>query len=329
MQALQLCGPERLELRELPLPQPAADEVLIQTRAATICTSDLHDIQYNPFGIPYPRTLGHEGAGVVVQAGPLVKGLSPGDRVAAHPVVPCGKCAECLRGYRHICADMGHLGVDRDGCFAAYFVQRADRVRALPAHISFALGALLEPVAVCLQAIARAGDIKGRRVLIAGDGPFGNIIARLALRAGAEQVWVAGREPFRLNRIPGVERVQEAPARSADVAILAVSAPEAVQTCIQALRPRGRLVVFSALREPVAINLFALHVSELEIVGACNDEDRTDEALQCLSDPALALEELITHHIPFENWEEAFALARNGHNKTLKVAIEFYEDNKR
>ncbi len=322
MRALQLQGLNQLVLTTLPVPSLKADEVLIRTMATTICTSDLHDIKSNPFGIKLPCVPGHEGAGIIVQCGSDVKTFSPGMRVAAHPVVPCGVCAECLRGFGHLCLNMGHLGIDRNGTFAEYFVQRADRIRQLPDTISFSVGALLEPVANCLQAIARAGDIKGRVVLIVGDGPFGNIIARLAVKSGA-RVLVAGREPFRLGKIPGVEIGDVNPVASVDVAILAVSSSEAFSTCMTALRKRGRLVVFSLISEPVPVNLFQLHVSELEIVGCCNDEERMDESLKCLQDPGLKLSELITQEIPFENWEEAFYLARDRHDKALKVAITF------
>ena len=323
MKSLQLQGLNKLIKVELPIPVPGQEEVLIKTEVATICTSDLHDIKTNAFGIKYPRVMGHEGSGVVVACGSGVTDYTPGTRVAAHPVVPCRACSECERGLEHLCLHMSHLGIDRDGCFAEYFVQRADRVRPLPDNISFALGALLEPVAVCLEAISRSNDIKGKTVLVAGDGPFGNIIARLAQRAGAARVLVSGREPFRLKLIPGVEIVDAVQAKSVDIAILAVSAAEAVYTCLQALRPRGRLVIFSTVQEPVALNLFNIHVSELEVVGACNDENKIDESLQCLTEEGLALENIITHQIPFDRWEEAFELARNGHNKALKVALVF------
>lgn len=323
MQALQMRGLNTLVKTEVPIPIPGAGEVLIKTLATTICTSDLHDLKSNPFGITYPRILGHEAAGIIIACGRDVKHIPPGTRVAVHPVVPCGQCEECKRGFAHICTDMGHLGYNRDGSFAEYFTQRADRVIALPENISNTTAALLEPVAVCLQAVARAGDVKGRTVLVTGDGPFGNIIARLAKRAGAARVIVTGKVPFRLQSIPDVEIPDTAPVKCVDVAILAVSSAEALATCIKALRPRGRLVVFSALKEPVTIDLFTLHLSELEIVGACNDEDRMEEALECLGDTTLKLGEIITHQVPFENWEEAFTLARDRHDKTLKVAITF------
>ncbi|MBB5438929.1 2-desacetyl-2-hydroxyethyl bacteriochlorophyllide A dehydrogenase [Pedobacter sp. AK017] len=323
MKALQLQGINQLVPVTLPVPIPKADEVLIRTMATTICTSDLHDIKSNPFGIKLPGVLGHEGAGIVVRCGAAVKQFSEGMHVAVHPVVPCGYCVECQRGFGHLCLNMGHLGIDRGGTFAEYFVQRSDRVKALPDHISFPLGALLEPVANCLQAISRAGDIKGKVVFVVGDGPFGNIIARLALRAGAARVMVAGKEPFRLGMIPGAEVVDSNPVASVDVAILAVSAADAFYSCMAALRKRGRLVVFSLLKDAVPVDLFDLHISELEIVGCCNDEDKIEESLACLQDPVLNLSELITHRVPFENWEEAFYLARDRHDKALKVAITF------
>ncbi|MFO1497756.1 MAG: alcohol dehydrogenase catalytic domain-containing protein [Verrucomicrobiota bacterium] len=325
MRALQMQAPGQLVCTRLPVPRPGPREVLIRTAAATICTSDLHDLARNPFGIVLPRVLGHEAAGVIAARGSEAKELDLGSRVAVHPVVPCGICAECQRGFGHLCLRMGHLGLDRDGAFAEYFLQRIDRVRPIPPDVPIQLGSLLEPVSVCLQAIARAGQVQGREVLIAGDGPFGNIIARLAVKEGARRVVVAGRQPFRLNRIPGVEATQSTPLGPFDVAILAVSSAGAASACLAALRARGRLVVFSALAEAPTVDWFSLHTRELEIVGACNDEERLDQALLCLADPALALEEVITHALPFERWPEAFSLARDGHDRALKVALTFPE----
>jgi len=323
MEALQLQGINQLVQVRVPVPRPKANEVLIRTQAATICTSDLHDLRKNPFGIQYPRIMGHEGAGIIVECGADVRDLPPGTRVAAHPVIPCLKCEECLRGYDHLCLNMSHLGIDKDGCFAEYFVLRADRVRAIPDHLPFALAALLEPVAVCLQAISRAVEVRGKKVLIVGDGPFGNIIARLANRAGAASVMVSGREPFRLSRIPGVQISYDPPVDSFDIAILAVSAAAAVNTCLESLRPRGRLVIFSTINEPVSLSLFKLHVKELEMVGACNDEHQIEASLAYLTQETEAFQDIITHQIPFAHWQDAFVLAADKHDEALKIAITF------
>ena len=150
-------------------------------------------------------------------------------------------------------------------------------------------------------------------------------VGRLLKRAGAGQVVVLGREPFRLGQIRGADTTTVPPKQPVDIAILAVSSVEAARTCLTSLRPRGRLVIFSALPEPAPLDLFSLHVRELEIVGACNDEERLDESLACLSDPALGLHEIVTHSFPLGRWAEAFALARDGHDQALKVAFTFPE----
>jgi threonine dehydrogenase-like Zn-dependent dehydrogenase len=103
MRALQLQGLDRLVEVTLPVPQPKPDEVVIRTAATTICTSDLSDIAHNPFGIGLPRVLGHEGAGVVAKAGDEVSSFKVGDRVTAHPVIPCRTCGNCRRGWGHLC----------------------------------------------------------------------------------------------------------------------------------------------------------------------------------------------------------------------------------
>lgn len=334
MHGLQLQVPGRLGIATLPVPIPGPRDVLVRTLAATICTSDLHDIDHNPFNIALPRVMGHEGAGEVVGLGAEVTGIRLGDTVALHPVVPCRDCPECQRGMGHHCVRMGHLGFDREGCFADYVAHRADRVRVLPAGLDPAVGALLEPVCVCLQAVARAGDLRGKTLLVVGDGPFGVLIARLALRTAA-RVILLGREPFRLRQVQRAVTMlasdhaatlsalkAEAPA-GIDAAILAVGSTEGARLALAALRPRGRLVLFAAPPRDTALDLFSTHVRELEIVGACNDEERLDEALALLADPALDLAGLVTHRLPFDRWPEAFQLARHGHDRALKVAITF------
>lgn len=323
MKAIQLREPNKMVLTELPVPQPKSNEVLIKTKAATICTSDLHDIESNPFNIKLPAVLGHEGAGIIVACGGDVVNFSPGMQVATHPVVPCGRCDECRQGIEHLCSNMGHLGLDRQGTYAEYYIQREDRVRELPDEMSFPLGSLLEPVANCLQAISRAGNLAFKKVLVIGDGPFGNIIARLTVKAGASKVMVLGRHPFRLSMIPGVEIVSGIEDNSVDVAFMAVSSAEAISTCMSSLRKRGRLIVFSLVEEPVPIDLFKLHISEIELIGCCNDAFKIDESLACLSDPGLNFSDIITHQVSFEKWEEAFFLARERHDKALKVSIVF------
>ena len=336
MRMLQLQAINQLAEVTLPVPSPRSDEVLVRTVATTICTSDLNDIAHNPFGIALPRVLGHEGAGVVAAAGEQVTDLRVGDRVAAHPVIPCRDCENCQRGLGHLCSRMGHLGLDRDGTFAEFFCIRADRARRLPDGVSLRFASLLEPVAVCLEAIERGRIVAGESVLVIGDGPFGILLARLAHSKQPGRVIVVGHHAFRLRQVPEAITINERETpdvpraireanggRGVDVALLATGAPAAMELALSSVRARGRVVVFSAIHTPPAVDWFRLHTQELEIIGACNDPDLIDPALVCLANPALGLDALVTHHLPFADWRHAFDLARNGKDQVLKVAMVF------
>jgi 2-desacetyl-2-hydroxyethyl bacteriochlorophyllide A dehydrogenase len=310
--------------------------LLIRTGAATICTSDLNDIRANPFGIPLPTVMGHEGAGTVAEVGSNVKGFKPGDRVATHPVHPCGECLNCGRGMGHLCSSMGHFGLNMPGTFAEYYVVRQDRARVLPPDASFSVGCLTEPVCVCLQALHQARGAADDPLLILGDGPFGVLIARLAAAYGRRHTVIAGHHDFRLSfardavRVntkqlaDPAERLREcASGGGYGAVILAVGSAEAVRMGLTLLRPKGRLVLFSAVPAPTPIDLLPVHVRELEIVGACNDEDRLDEAVGLLTDARLAPAELVTHEFALEAYREAFELASGGHADAMKVALTF------
>lgn len=308
----------------------------MKTGAALICTSDLNDIRENPFGIRLPVVMGHEGAGVVAEVGAAVAGFHVGDRVATHPVHPCGRCRSCLNGIGHLCLDMGHFGLNMPGTFGECYVVRADRARVLPESVDFAAAALAEPICVCLEALARARVGAGDKLLIVGDGPFGALMARLAGPLGLGRLVIAGHHEFRLGLAGTAVRINTtgladpvAALREAsgdvgyDAVILAVGSGAGVTQGLELLVPRGRLVVFSAVLGQTPIDLFPVHVKELEIVGACNDLDMLDEAARLLADGSLRLGELVTHRYPVEQYREAFEVAASRHGAAMKVAITF------
>jgi 2-desacetyl-2-hydroxyethyl bacteriochlorophyllide A dehydrogenase len=338
MKAIQLSGIDHLALVDIVPPVPGPGEVLIRTGASTICTSDIHDLRANPFGINFPVILGHEGAGTVVATGAGVRDLIPGQRAAAHPVHHCGACRTCLAGMPHLCEHMGHFGLNMQGTFAELFVARADRVRALPDSVPFTTGALMEPVCVCLEALAQARHGPGRRLLILGDGPFGAIMARLAAHEQGAQVVIAGHHDNRLAQAGSARtinlRAVEDPARALaalgggagfDAVILAVANPSAVALSLSLLNAMGRLVVFAPIPGETPIDLFEVLRRELEIVGAVNDRDRLDDAVMALADPLLDLGSLVTHTFKLEEHAEAFRAAERDRAAVMKVAFVFDE----
>lgn len=334
MKALSLQSIGNLKLVDIAQPTPAEDQLLIRTAAATICTSDLNDIRENPFEIQLPVVMGHEAAGVVAGVGKSVRGFKVGDRVATHPVHPCKECEQCRAGRAHLCTNMGHFGLNMQGTFAEYYLVRADRARRVSDSVDVATATLAEPVCVCLQALAQAKAIAGSNLLIIGDGPFSLIMSRVATGMGLSQVVLAGRHDFRLSRAGSATTLNLrnapdplsllssiSPAGGFDAVVATVGAIEAVQWGLELLHPKGRLVLFAAMPGQTPVDLFRVHVKELEIVGACNDEDRFDQAVRLLADQQLKLHELITHRLPWQQYEQAFSLAANRHDAALKVTL--------
>ena len=336
MKALMLKAIHQLELVEVPVPEIQPDELLIRTGATTICTSDVNDINENPFGIQLPVVIGHEGAGVVAALGSQVRGFHIGQRLATHPVHPCGSCQSCREGLGHLCLNMGHFGLNLPGTMAEYYRVRQDRVRPIPDTVSFPVAALTEPVCVCLEAMVQAKLLPGSSLLILGDGPFGILMCRLAGQFSLRRVVLAGQINYRLEFAHAAVRVNTHdtphPVKSLmdanrgagyDAAILAVGSRYALTDGIKCLKPRGRMVIFSALPGETPVDLFNVHLKELEIVGACSDLDMLDQAVHLLNDPSLALHELITHQFSIEAYRQAFYLAEKGKDRALKVALVF------
>ena len=333
MKALSLQAIGHLELIDIPVPELAPDEILVQAAASTVCTSDINDVKGNPFGIPLPVIIGHEAAGVVKAVGSKVTNFQVGDRVTTHPVHPCFTCASCRDGKEHLCQNMGHFGINRQGTFAEFFPVRQDRARKIAPSVDWATASLAEPVSVCLEALEQARLPQGGSILILGDGPFGVLTARLAVRYLPQSLVIAGRHDFRLSMAKGAQtvntkttpnsdqRLRDLGGGGYDAVILAVGSADGFRQGMKLLKSKGRMVVFSALPGDTAVDLFDLHVRELEIVGACNDQNLFDKAVGMLADPGLALGELITHRFALADYQKAFDLAGTGRVDNLKVTI--------
>jgi threonine dehydrogenase-like Zn-dependent dehydrogenase len=236
----------------------------------------------------------------------------------------------------HLCLNMGHFGLNMPGTMAEYYVVRQDRALRISDQIDFPTGSLAEPVSVCLEALSQARLKPGNSLLIVGDGPFGILMSRLAEALDLSRVVIVGRQDFRLGFAGQAFKINdqhisnpiqiirdECGGLGYDAAILAVGTPEAFSTCQQCLKPKGRLVVFSALPGDTPVDLFSVHIKELEIVGACNDQDRFAEAVRMLSNPVLGISKFITHHFPLSEFKQALHMAEFGQDQAMKVSFVF------
>ncbi|MHB1414770.1 MAG: alcohol dehydrogenase catalytic domain-containing protein, partial [Chloroflexota bacterium] len=205
MRAVVLHGANDLRYEEVPTPTIGPDEILIRTRAAAVCGTDLRIVDgTKTLGVRIPGITGHELAGDVAQVGGEISGFRVGDRVSVAPVVTCRNCYYCTHGMDNLCVSRKAIGYEYDGGFAEYVAVPAPALAAgnvhhLADHVSYEEGALAEPLACCINGNEKAQVRLGQSVLIVGAGPIGLLHLQLARAAGASEVIVSEPHSHRRN----------------------------------------------------------------------------------------------------------------------------------
>ncbi len=188
MKSLVLHAPKSLSFEpDWPTSTIPEDWTCVRVRASGICGSDLPRIMQTG-AYHHPMIPGHEFSGEVVNSS--TPGVQAGQRVAILPIIPCGQCAGCQVGPFH-CTHYDFIGSRRDGGFAEYCAAPPQNLFHLPANLSYEEGAFIEPVAVTLHVLRRAGLTPGARVLVFGGGAIGILTAQWARLLGASQVVLA------------------------------------------------------------------------------------------------------------------------------------------
>lgn len=306
----------RLRLREdVKFPAIAAQEARVRVLAAGICGTDLAlvDALYPFEGVP-----GHEFVGVVEEGPESLMGK----RVVGEINAACGGCPECLAGLRKHCRARTALGIrGRNGAFAEYLQLPADNLHPVPDGVATDAAVFTEPLAAALDIVERVPPKSGEPVLVVGAGRLGQLVCR-ALGAGGAQVIAVGRNADKLARLEGVVartlRAEDIEPRSFRLAVECTGNPSGLPIALGALRPEGTLVLKSTYPEPLKLDMAALVVDELRLVGSrCGP---FDAALRLLKEQRVEVESLIDARYPLSRGLEAFAHSRRP--GVLKVLLE-------
>jgi len=255
-----LTGLRKIEVDDVPVPEPRAGEALIELSAVGICGSDLHYWRIGRIGpqlVEFPAILGHEPAGRVVALGKGVTRLAEGDLVAVEPGISCGSCAPCLAGRANLCRRVLFLGSPGfTGAFQRFIAMPEQCVERLPAGVDAVLGCVAEPLGIALHAADLVRLRAGQHVAIIGGGPIGLSCAAIALALGAQVVALSDPRPARRKAAEqlGVGRASEASRESfvaavlaetggagADVVLECAGAPEGLDAAVAACRPGARI----------------------------------------------------------------------------------------
>ncbi|MGN6609223.1 MAG: alcohol dehydrogenase catalytic domain-containing protein, partial [Jatrophihabitans sp.] len=209
MRAARFHGQKDIRIEDVDVPSiKAPDDVLVEVAWCGICGTDLHEYLVGPIvtpvtphpltGVTLPQTLGHEFSARVVEVGPDVTDVRPGDRVAVMPAIVCGRCTYCRQGLGHLCVRFACTGLSAEtGGLAQYAVLKDYQVSALPDAVSDVEGAVVEPASVAAYGIDRVGVHGGDVVLVTGAGPIGVLSALYADAIGASTVVIAEPNPNR------------------------------------------------------------------------------------------------------------------------------------
>ena len=328
MQATRLHAVRDLRTVEVPVPAPAAGEILVRVEAAGICGTDRH-LTNGEFPCKPPVTLGHEIAGVVVGLGAGVT-LAEGARVTCDPNDWCGHCDACLRGRVNLCANNVATGIHRDGGFAEFVAFPARKAVVLPETLDPRHAAFCEPLACTLHGIDIGAPRPGERVLILGGGVIGLLALQLARLAGAE-VMLLTRHPAKraLGVSLGAAETAATPEEAlriwpegADLTVECAGVPDTVTGAAALTRAGGRIVVLGVLPKgaQVPIEPFDLLFREIQLHFAFINPFTHTRAAHLIASGRIAVEPLISRTIPLSEAAEAISgPARPGEVKVLVI----------
>ena len=330
--------PGRIVFGDVPVPMPKKGEILLRIKRIGICGSDIHVYHgKHPF-TKYPIVQGHEYCGIVEAIGEGVENIKPETLATARPQLVCGKCGPCKRGDYNVCENLRVQGFQANGCAQEFFIVPKDRIVSLPDSMTVDQGALVEPAAVGAHSTARAGELKGKNVVVLGAGTIGNMVAQFVRARGAKNIFITDVSDYRLQVAQkcGIKNTSNAKKESlADavqrffgqegfqMAFEAVGAEQTIADAIQNVEKGGKIVVLGVFEKKPQIDMSVVGEHEISLIGTLmyKHEDYI-EAARLISKGKIITEPLVTKHFPFNRYLDAYKYIEKQADKTMKIMID-------
>jgi threonine dehydrogenase-like Zn-dependent dehydrogenase len=327
--------PGVVALRELEPPTAGPGEVVVRSRAAGVCRTDLEVLrgELDRRWVRYPCVPGHEWSGEIAEVGEGVDGLAVGDRVVCEGIIPCGRCRRCLAGDTNLCENYDSVGFTRVGGYGEFVLAPARVVHRLPNHVSFETGVLVEPASVVLRALARGRQAVGETVGVVGVGALGSLAIVLARLSAPARIVAYGirKEELELARLLGADQAVdvsggEPPLGELDLVVETAGAVPAVELATRLVREGGRVVALGIAGEgktlaPLPADRIALR--DLELIGSVAYTSAVwTRVVALLADRRVDLSPIVTHRFPLEEFEQAFELMDDRRGIVAKIVLE-------
>lgn len=333
---------EKIEFKEVEVPKIKADEVLVKMEAIGVCGSDVHYYSHGKIGdfiVKFPFILGHECAGTIVETGADVKNLKVGDRVALEPGVPCGSCEFCLTGKYNLCPDVRFFATPPyDGCLMNYVAHPAQFAFKLPDNVSSVEGALVEPLAIGINAALTGGVKLGDTVVIFGSGCIG-LVSLLASKAyGATQVIIVDVIEKRLAVAKGMGAITlnakecDVPAeikkltdgKGAQVVIDCAGTNTTICQTVHVAKAGGTIVWVGLACDSVnGLNIGPISTKELTIKSIFRYKNLYPTTIAAIADGKININGIVSDKYKFEDTPRAFAETLKNVQNIVKSVIVF------
>jgi len=332
-----MTSPGVIEIRDVPTPEPGPMEVLLRIKRIGVCGSDIHVWHGKHALTPYPVVQGHEVSGVIEKVGSSVRGFAVGEAVTFQPQVTCGACYSCRHGGYHICDNLKVMGFQTTGAGSEFFAVDASKVLKLPAGMNIEYGAMIEPEAVAVHALNRAGSVAGRAVVVLGAGPIGNLVAQTARGLGASRVMITDVSDFRLGKAhecgielcvnPSKTDLTAAVTQSfgedkADLILECVGSQATITQAVAVARKGTDIIIVGVFGDKPVVDMGTVQDRELRLIGTLMyQEPDWKKAIELVKSGKVRLSPLITDHFPFVNYTKAYEYIVANRERAMKVMI--------
>jgi len=344
MKAMMLTGLRRMEMMDIPEPVIKGNsEVKIKMITTGICGSDIHYYTRGKIGsqvVKYPFTVGHEGAGMVVETGKNVSRVKEGAIVAIEPAISCHVCDQCLSGRPHTCRNLRYLGCpgQADGCLVEYIVMPEECCFPLESSLNADHGAISEPLSIGLYSVKKSVGMRNKAVGILGFGPIGMSVMLSAKALGAETIFVTDKidertdiaekegasgsfNPLTTDIVS--EILREVPL-GLDVVFECCGQQDAADQAIDLLKPGGKLMIVGIPEfDRWSFDVDKTRRREITFQFVRRQVDCVQPSLDLMSSGAIRIERMITHRFPFTKTKEGFDLVDSYGDGVMKAMIDF------
>lgn len=320
-----------VQIMDAPEPVAGPGQVKIKLEAASVCGTDLHIYNWDPWSasrIRPPRIIGHEFCGTVVEVGEGVSARQVGDFVASESHIVCGRCIQCQRGQGHVCVNTRILGVDVDGGFAEYVVIPEANARPTSRSIPKEIACFQDALGNAVHTVM-AGPVQDCSILITGMGPIGLFAATICHALGARRVVGTEVSAYRIDLAhqvgldcvvnPAKEDVAGAlhnlePA-GFDATLEMSGHPTSLSLAVHHTRPGGRVSLLGVFADSdQCVHMNELIFKGLEVQGIVGRRiwETWDQMHTLLTEYDLDLKPVVTHTMHFTEFQKAMELMKRG-----------------